>query len=529
MGVTDLYPEWTEPEVEETGAIQHLRLNELRDHVNEVIFPYLTTIMPFFRLVSWLVWIYYRIDFERESSTQGMQYSEYKEKAARYYGMLATADVLHARFSGIEHKGPVGVEALSRALDRIGEKDVDFSTVDFGSTRNPVGDYKNGIINMGLLIPMLQPVSGRREETILVPTERGIKLASVFQDRWTDLFDPEVLVNKLIWSQKELGQLGESICLQGLSKKDEEANLLFQSARSSLGEPRLYDGFVDLTLNIARIYKEIGLMFKAEDVARASFYWATKEGESFRKRKIPESESSSLLAYHELHTHASYGADAILSGIVKMAKCYPGGIPNSTLVEEACLVLNKNQFWRPSLKHQDLIKKLKDNSSQGPKRYQILTPSPNGPYGFETIQNYIDESDEKPQALIAWGGVALFQAACAQEFFEKGWLRKILPHHREVFASYSFLEELQMLPSDATIRDWITRIVNNIIEQHSSVADSKGSYSRRIEKVGKYVHYIADAGYYRNRGRFPYAISWLSDVGLLQRKDNEYSLALEKT
>lgn len=38
-----LLPQWTEPESNDVGAIQHLRLNELRDQINEVLFPYLPT------------------------------------------------------------------------------------------------------------------------------------------------------------------------------------------------------------------------------------------------------------------------------------------------------------------------------------------------------------------------------------------------------------------------------------------------------------------------------------------------------
>ena len=180
------------------GAIQHLRSNELRDHINNVLFPYFTLIMPYVRLVSWLVWIYFRLEFERMNSKEGMHYPEYEEKAARYYGIFATADILHARTSGIEHIGPVGVEALTRSLDKLGFADVDFRTIDFGSPRNPTSDYKNGLVRMGLLNPMQHLVPGRRERTILVPTETGKKLASNFQDHWSNSINPETFVNKLI-------------------------------------------------------------------------------------------------------------------------------------------------------------------------------------------------------------------------------------------------------------------------------------------------------------------------------------------
>ena len=515
--------------MEETDAMQHLRSNELRDHINEVMFPYLTTITPYFRLVSWLVWIYTRLDLERKTSEEGMRVGEYKEKASRYYGIFATADTLHARFSGIEHHGPVGVEAINRALDQLDQGAVDFRYPSFGFPINPTGAYANAIINMGLLNRMLQPISDRREEAILVPTEKGKQLASAFQKCWNDLLSSDALVGKLVWKQQELLQLGEVLCLQGLSSDQEEANLLLQSARSSLKDPPLFDGFVDLTLTVAKKYEKSNSMFKAEDIGRAALYWAIRKNHSFKKVQLPDSAATALVAYHELHTHASYGADAILGGITKLAASHPGGIPLSNIVKEATKALNNDPVWKYTRHLQEVINNLKESFSPGPKKFQRMTPPPKGPYGFETVQNRIDASDEEAPALVAWGGIALFQAACAQELFKKGWLRKILLNHRKVFASYTFLEELQALPTSATIKDWLERIVKRITEQHSDVAESKGSYARRIERIGNFIYYRADAGYDRIRGRLVNAIAWLSDVGLLRRQGSEYRIALETT
>jgi len=515
--------------VEETDAMQHLRSNELRDHINEVIFRYLTTITPYFRLVSWLVWIYTRLDLERKTSEDGMRVREYKEKASRYYGIFATADTLHARFSGIEHHGPVGVEAINRALDQLDGETIDFRYPSFGSPTNPTGAYANAIINMGLLNRMLQPVTVRREEVILIPTERGRQLASAFQNSWNDLFSSDALVEKLVWTQRELLQLGEVVCLQGLSSDQEEATLLLQSARSSLKDPALFDGFVDIALTVAKEYERSDSMFRAEDVGRAALYWGIRKNHSFKRVQIPNSGATALIAYHELHTHASYGADAILGGITMLAASYPGGIPLSTIVDEAAKLLNNDSVWRHTRRVQDAINNLKESFSPGPKKFHHMTPLPEGPYGFETVQDRIDASGEEAPALVAWGGIALFQAACAQELFEKDWLRRILPYHREVFASYTFLEELQALPSSATIKDWLERVVKRIIEQHSAVAESKGSYARRIERVDNFVYYRADAGYDRIRGRLGNAIAWLSEAGLLRRQGSEYKMALETT
>lgn len=509
--------------------MQHLRSNELRDHINEVMFPYLTTITPYFRLVSWLVWIYTRLELERKTSEDGMRLREHKEKASRCYGIFATADTLHARFSGIEHHGPVGVEAINRALDQLDGRAVDFRYPSFGSPRNPTGAYANAMVNMGLLNRMIQPVTVRREEAILVPTKKGRQLASAFQNCWNELFSSDALVEKLVWTQRELLQLGEIVCLQGLSSDQEEATLLLQSARSSLKDPNLFDEFVNLTLTVAKEYKRSDSMFRPEDVGRAALYWAIRKNHSFERAQIPNCAATALIAYHELHTHASYGADAILGGITRLAASYPGGIPLSTILDEVAKVLNHDPVWRYERRIQDVISNLRKSFSPGPKKFQHMTPPTEGPYGFETIQDRIEASDAEAPALVAWGGVALFQAACAQELFDKDWLRRILLYHREVFASYTFLEELQALPSSAMIENWFERVVKRIIEQHSEVAESKGSYARRIERVGNFIHYRADAGYDRIRGRLGNAIAWLSDAGLLRRQGSKYKVTLETT
>lgn len=509
--------------------MQHLRSNELRDHINEVIFRYLTMITPYFRLVSWLVWIYTRLDLERKISEDGMRLGEHREKTSRYYGIFATADTLHARFSGIEHHGPVGVEAITRALDQLDGGAVDFRYPSFGSPRNPTGAYANAIINMGLLNRMIQPVTGRREEVILIPTEKGRQLASAFENCWNKLFSSDALVEKLVWTQRELLQLGEVVCLQGLSSDQEEATLLLQSARSSLKDPNLFDEFVNLTLTVAKEYERSDSMFRPEDVGRATLYWAIRKNHSFERVQIPNSPATALIAYHELHTHASYGADAILGGITRLGASYPGGIALSTIVDEAAKVINNDPVWGYARHIRDVIKNLKESFSPGPKKFQHMTPLPEGQYGFETIQDRIDASDEEAPALVAWGGIALFQAACAQALFDKDWLRRILPYHREVFASYTFQEELQALPSNATVKDWLERVVKRIIEQHSEVAESKGSYARRIERVGNFIYYRADVGYDRIRGRLGNAIAWLSDAGLLRRQGSEYKVTLETT
>ncbi|MFQ5885470.1 MAG: hypothetical protein ACE5IO_10275, partial [Thermoplasmata archaeon] len=253
------------------------------------MFPYLTTVTPYLRVTSWLVWIYSRLDLERKTSDDGMRIGEYNEKSSRYYGIFATADTLHARLSGIEHHGPVGKIAINRALDQLNKRAINFRDPSFGSLRNPIGAYMNVIIKMGLLNRMIQPVLFGREESILVPTEKGRQLASAFENCWYRLVSPDTLVEKLVWAQRKLLQLGAVVCLQGLSSDQEEATLLLQSARSSLEEPVLFDEFVNLTLSVAKEYEKSDSVFRYGDVGRAALYWAIKRNRSFERLETPNS------------------------------------------------------------------------------------------------------------------------------------------------------------------------------------------------------------------------------------------------
>lgn len=86
------FPEWTEAQTYEQDAIQFLRLNELRDSINEILFPYLITITPYFRMVSWLTWIFAKLDEEIHNAS-GMTARDYVNKTLRYYGIFASARV----------------------------------------------------------------------------------------------------------------------------------------------------------------------------------------------------------------------------------------------------------------------------------------------------------------------------------------------------------------------------------------------------------------------------------------------------
>ncbi len=96
----------------EGDAVQHLRLNELRDAINQILFPYLTTITPYARMASWILWVLVQVHSE---IGERMPYSEYREKYLRYYSVLAAADMIYAMSSVSEHRGPIGVELSRRS------------------------------------------------------------------------------------------------------------------------------------------------------------------------------------------------------------------------------------------------------------------------------------------------------------------------------------------------------------------------------------------------------------------------------
>ena len=176
-------------------AIQYLRLNELRDNINRYLFPYLTTVTPYFRIVSWLTWIYTRLEDEL-SSTEDMTISEYRIKSLRYYGIFAVAHVLYGQTTGEPFRGPVGVQTIEEGLSRLKGKRIDFNLPRFGKPANPEAIYKSSLISMKLLEERQQPISSRRYQPILIPTKHGRKLAGTFESQWSKLIEPDSLTRR---------------------------------------------------------------------------------------------------------------------------------------------------------------------------------------------------------------------------------------------------------------------------------------------------------------------------------------------
>lgn len=522
-----IFPEWTDMQVDDREAIQYLRLNELRDHINEILFPYLTTITPYFRLVSWLTWIYSRLEYERHHSSK-MSLREYVSRALRYYGTFAVADVVFAQSTGDEHRGPIGVLALKEKLNELEGDNVDFNHPTFGRPLDPTSIYKSSLVVMGLFEEKQQPVSPRRFQPILIPTRSGMELAAEFESKWSKIVKPDTLTTKLVWTKTELIGLGRLINLQGLSSKDKETKLLMISARSSTKDPELYDDFVDLVTRTARRCTELDIYIDPADIGRAALYRTLRLEDSEQLINVPlkNSQATALMAYHELHTHMSYGADAILDGLASLARENSMGISISKTIERASGIfekeLNVSRGRENSI--QNLYNRIERSFSRAKGDFQLGYPKIGGQFGFEKTQDKISESEGNCQQ-IAFGSFALLQGAACQDLFKPKWLLKILPYHRKVFSAYTLLEEYEALPSRAKPKDWIKSTIELIIEKHDEVALSKGPYAKRFDLVGDKLFYRADADFNIQRGRLTNAVLWLSDVGLLKGKRGLFTIS----
>jgi hypothetical protein len=452
-----------------------------------------------------------------------MTLREYEEKAELYYKIFATADVLHARLSGIEHHGPVGVNPINNALNALDKQTVDFA--DFLSEKHiiPIDAYSSSIENMKLLRPML--FARARNELIHIPTEKGNKLASAFEKNWNQIIEADKLVKRINWTSAELEKLGEGVCLHGLSTENEESKLLLEAVRASAKQTNFFEGLVDVTLLVARKSRELDLSFKPQDIGRAALYRSFKNDQSFITIQTPETPATAIIAYHELHTHAAYGADAVLAGISLAARNHPEGIQQRQIVEEATQILASEDVWKPEKQVKDAAKELTDRFKPRKNSRQNKIPLADGPYGFETIQDKLSKSRENAFSLTAWGAIALLQAACCEECFDRKWLSATLTAYGHVFSSYTFLQELEALNPNSTIKKWIERTTERIIEQHEDVARSKGPYAAKIVRKDAIVYCVDEpTDYSKNRGRLDIAIAWISDAGLVRRDGSEYRL-----
>lgn len=509
------FPEWTEAQTNEQDSIQFLRLNELRDSINELLFPYLITITPYFRMVSWLTWIFAKLEEDmQKQNVARMTARDYVNKALRYYGVFAVADILFSRAEGTYHRGPIGVLTLRNKLALLGGDTVDFSHPSFGKPQDPTSIYRSSLVAMNLLEEKLQPISLGRFQSILLPTESGKELAKAFEAKWSRLVSPKEFTLKMKWNTSLLEKLGKLVNLQGLSSNDEESGLLQNAARSSMKYPDFYDDFVDIALETMRGGGKAGFELFSSDVAKAALYRSIPSPEEREiSIKLKDTQATTLLAYHELHTHMSFGADAILDGLVNLAKDDFTGISKNEILKKSSKIM-ESKITKSGEFVEVSYEKTKKSFNSCFGKYQTGYPVPFGKFGFETARERSETSEDYFEQ-IAYGAMILLQSAVCQEFFKPDWLIKILPYHRRVFSAYTVLEEYQSLPLKAQIGDWVEAVVDLIIQRHDDVANSKGLYAKRFEHREGRLFYRADADFGEQRGRLANAVLWLSDIGVL--------------
>jgi hypothetical protein len=130
----------------------------------------------------------------------------YEEKAELYNKIFATADVIHARNSGIEHHGPVGIDRINTAIDKTEKKEIDFSNLLSGIHIIPIYAYSSTLENMKLLKTMLFTTC--RNESIHIATEKRKQLPCAFGKNWNRVIptDQRCNLTKKFGKKKEIGK-----------------------------------------------------------------------------------------------------------------------------------------------------------------------------------------------------------------------------------------------------------------------------------------------------------------------------------
>jgi len=514
------FPQWTEIYNDDIDAIQYLRLNELRDHINEVLFPYLTTITPYCRLVSWLTWIYTQLSEEIQRNSE-LTLLEYRRKFLRTYGIMATANILYANTLSETSWGPISVLSLRNALESIEGDEIDFSHPNLSKPVDPTPNYRTSIIRMGLFSEGLQPISQRRYFSVLIPTDLGHKLSDVFENFFSDLIDPEEFMNRLVWKKDLLEEIGNRIFLQGLTPDCDESRILITSIKTTMKYKNFYDEFKNIILKIIKKCKIINYY----DASIAALHKEVLIDDKLIETKLFDSETLALLAYHELHTHFSYGADAILNGLVELAELKgSSGISKSDILGNVIKYVKKIPWIKKDSYLSTIVGKIINSFTDISGKYLLKKPPLLGPFGFRTLQDNINNSTTKYEQIM-YGSIILLQSALFQRSFKKEWLNNILEHHREVFSAYTLLEEYDSLNQNSSFIKWVETSVNAIIFQHDKVSESKGVYSKRFQKSGETIYHLADADYGFQRGRLQNAVIWVSDLGIIKRTENYFEFA----
>jgi len=513
------FPQWTDILSEEGDAIQFLRLNELRDHINRELFPYLTTITPYYRMVSWLSWIYTKL-YKEIQSKEIMNYPSFINHFKKYYSVFSVSNILYADANDRISWGPIGVIALREQLQNSHGKSIDFKHPKLADPINPTPNYRTSLMGMKLLDEKTQPIGPRTNLSILVPTPLGEQLAEVFQRQWEHVITPEIIMNDSIFSKETLCSFGEMIFLQGLEPDNIESSLLIQAVNNTFGNELQVNDLIEYISNIGKRFER----FSSSDVSESTLYGEAEiEGIVISVSGI-DSETRGLLAFHELHTHFSYGADAILNSIVDLSRgAGARGINPSQIIKKA---IDTATWLNSTTPLKQIYDRVQLGFREKKSKYLVKIPPRSGEFGFKTYQSKVEKAISKEESLF-YASLILLQSCIGYKSFNEEWLNRRLIHHKEVFSAYSMAVEYESLSKEATIEDWIRTVVFCVLEQHDLVSGSKGAYSKRFNRVSERIEYLRPADFAFQRGRLLNAVTWVSDLGYVRRSFNDYSVEEE--
>ncbi|KXA93439.1 hypothetical protein AKJ64_00605 [candidate division MSBL1 archaeon SCGC-AAA259E17] len=504
----EIYPNWVEPETGERDARAHLRLNQMRDKLtNRFLFPFVTTVTPYARVTSWLVWIY-SITRSLINEREIRKYSEYKKEFDRLYSIFSTADTLHGQRES--HNGPVGRNNCASALRKNENNEINFREKPFSSLSSPESRYRTPLSNMGLGVEMQQSL-GDRSAIFLELTDKGKKLAEVFDENLPN--SREKYLDKDVWKEEDLTKLGKEICVFKVLESKEELSLLLGSIKSSYKSSKFFDSLIKFSKNILDISQDLSY----NHIPRASLSSQVKLEEKIKIIEINKDDQDAIgtLAFHELHALTNLASLAILQSLSEFAKKNKDfGVKEKTVIERVENAMRDSgifNFENNLSKIQSIFKQnCLDLESDYIENYPPLTEE----LGLSTLEKYIQENQKENYfKCIGYSSALLLVSSFIYEKFRENWLNENLPGHRKFFGIHTFEEPLDQM-KNSTFEKWTKECISTIISQHLKVARSKGPHGYMIDYKNGKIIYQESLRANTNRGRFEYAIDWFSQLEL---------------
>lgn len=505
-----ILPEWADFESKEKGAILHLRLNRERDRINDVLFPFVTTITPYARIVSWLVWINSVLNsLIRENEIEKV--SEYRSISNKLYSILATAEVIHARKES--HNGPIGRERLAGVLDEIETDEFDFNENTF-LIKSPEPDYRTSIENLELGERMRQELGGGRVKTFMELTEKGEELSKEFENNLS--YNRKSFLDKEVWTKEELEDLSKDICLYGLDDSTDEHEILLHSIKNSTYETYMIEDWVDFAQNVKQIFEKENEEFEKESVTRAALSNQVKLSEDTRKLELDEKSKDTIgiLAFLELHSLLNHSSLSILQSLSEFAKNNKESGVKVTTVFNRSKDAMKNTAFDFGRKLEDIQLSFNSQSEESSTTYLGLHPQLEGEYGLMNLEQNIKSAQrENYPECIGYSSALILVCTFIYDAFDNQWLEYWLPYHKKYFGNYTFYKARKTIEM-SDFGEWLEECMDEVITHHLKVARSKGLHAFRIREEGEKLHYYGELEAIPNRGRYSNAFDWLNQLNL---------------